>query len=152
MRLREPGWCGEKGQGRWPAKRLLQWAAKELATSRRDLDLQFGDIQDWAQREAIKRRASDPLLRWLGEDNPPQHRAKHKVWRKQLADKTRQLLLGADRPRQRTELEMLEGTDIVREVETAGARHEVAKAGPEPEFGPDDEEGESWEDGWVDWD
>ena len=74
------------------------------------------------------------------------------MWRKKLADKTRQLLLGADRPRQRTELEMLEGTDIVREVETAGARHEVANAGPEPEFGPDDEEGEGWGDGWVDWD
>jgi hypothetical protein len=34
-RLREPGWCGEKGQGRRSAKWLLQWAAKELATSRR---------------------------------------------------------------------------------------------------------------------
>ena len=41
MRPRVPGWCGEKGQGRWSAKRLLQWAAKELATSRRGLDLQF---------------------------------------------------------------------------------------------------------------
>ena len=45
-RLREPGWCGEKGQWRRSAKWLLQWAAKELAESRRDLDLQFEDIQD----------------------------------------------------------------------------------------------------------
>ena len=43
-RLREPDWCGEKDQGRWTAKRLLQWAAKELAASRSDLDLQFEDI------------------------------------------------------------------------------------------------------------
>ena len=76
------------------------------------------------------------------------------MWKKQLADKTRQLLLGADRAslRQRTELEMLDGTDIVREVEAAGARHEAAGAGPESEFGPAAEEGESGEDGWVDWD
>ena len=70
MRLRVPGWCGEKGQGRWTAKRLLQWAAKELATSRRDLDLQFEDIQDRAQREAMERRMGDSLLRWLGKDKP----------------------------------------------------------------------------------
>ena len=99
MRLREPGWCGEKGQGRWAAKRLLQWAAKELATSRRNLDLQFGDIQDWAQREAMEREMEDSLLRWLGRDKPPQHRVRYKVWRKQLTGKTRQLLLGADRVR-----------------------------------------------------
>ena len=79
MRLRVPGWCGEKGQGRWPAKRLLQWAAKELATSRRDLDLQFGDIQDVdsAQREAMERRMGGSLLRWLGLDKPPRHRVRH---------------------------------------------------------------------------
>ena len=45
-RLREPGWCGEKGQGRWQATKLLEWVAKELTTSRGDLELQFGDIQD----------------------------------------------------------------------------------------------------------
>jgi hypothetical protein len=35
-RLREPGsgWCGEKGQGGWQAKKLLGWAAKELTMSR----------------------------------------------------------------------------------------------------------------------
>ena len=70
--------------------------------SRRDLDLQFEDIQDWAQREAMERRMGDSLLRWLGRNKPPQHRVRHKVWRKQLADRTRQLLLGADRARQRT--------------------------------------------------
>ena len=62
------------------------------------------------------------------------------MWKKHLADRTRQLLLGADRARQRTKLEMLDGTDIVREVEVAGARHETAGAGPESEFGPADEE------------
>ena len=74
------------------------------------------------------------------------------MWRKQLTDKTRQLLLGADRARQRTELEMLDGTDIGREVEAVGARHVAAGSGPESEFRPDDEEGESLGDGWVDWD
>ena len=80
----------------------------------------------------------DSLLRWLGRDTPPQHRVRYKVWRKQLTGKTRQLLLGADRARQGTELEMLDGTDIVREVEAAGARHEATGAGPEAEFGPGD--------------
>ena len=149
MRLREPGWCGEKGQERWTAKRLLQWAATELATSRRDLDLQFGDIQDWAQREAMEREMGDSLLRWLGRDKPPQHRVRYKVWRKQLTGKTRQLLLGADRARQGTELEMLDGTDIVREAETTGARHESAGSDPEAKFGAGDEGGENCEDGWV---
>ena len=76
------------------------------------------------------------------------------MWKKQLADKTKQLLLGADRARQRIELEMLDayGTDIVRRVEAAEAGHEAAGAGPESEFDPDAEEGESGEDGWVDWD
>ena len=31
-RLREPGWCGEQGQERCQAKKLLEWAAKELTT------------------------------------------------------------------------------------------------------------------------
>ena len=43
-RLRDPGWCGEKGQGRWQAKELLEWAAKELTMSRRDIELEFGDV------------------------------------------------------------------------------------------------------------
>ena len=34
-RLREPGWSGEKGHGRWQAKKLLEWAAKELTMSRK---------------------------------------------------------------------------------------------------------------------
>jgi hypothetical protein len=87
-------------------------------------------------------------------NKPPQHRVRYKVWKKQQTDRTRQLLLGADRARQRTELEiMLDGTDIVREVVAVGARHEAAGAGPEAELGPVAEEGESGEDvGWVDWD
>ena len=88
-RLKEPGWCDGKGQGRWQAKKLLGWAAKELATSRRHLKLQYGDIQDWTQREEMERRMGDSLLRWLGLDRPPQQRVRHKVWRKQLTDSTR---------------------------------------------------------------
>ena len=100
----------------------------------------------------MERGVGGSLLRWLGLGGPPQHRAKHKVWEEQQADRTRQLLLGADKARQRTELEMLDGTDIVREVEAAGARHEVAGAGHDSEFGPADAEGGSCEDGWEDWD
>ena len=73
------------------------------------------------------------------------------MWKKQLDDKTRQLLLGVDRARQGTKLEMLDDIDIVRVVETAGARHEAAGAGPEPEPGLGDEERESCDDGCVDW-
>ena len=54
----------------------------------------------------MERRMVDSLLQWLGLGKPPQHRVRHKVWRKQLVDSTRQLKLGADRARQRTELEM----------------------------------------------
>ena len=64
----------KKGQGRWHAKRLLQWAARELAASRMNLDLQFENIQDWTKREAMERRMGDSLPRWLGSDKPPQHR------------------------------------------------------------------------------
>ena len=98
-RLREPGWCGEEGQGRLQAKALLEWAVKELTLSRRDLDLQFGDVQDWARREAMERRMGDSLLRWLGLDRPPEQRVRHTVWRRQLTESTRQLKLGADRAR-----------------------------------------------------
>ena len=76
----------------------------------------------------------DSLLRWLGRDKPSQHRVRHTAWKKQLADRTRQLLLDADRARQRTELEMLDGADVYR-----------AAAGEEPEEG-DEGEGEMWED------
>ena len=76
-RLRDPGWCGEKGQGRWQAKKLLEWAAKELimTMSRRDIELEFGDIQDWRQRKEVERKMWDSLLKWLGLDKPPQQRS-----------------------------------------------------------------------------
>ena len=59
------------------------------------------------------------------------------MWRKQLVDRTRQLKLGADRARQRTDMLMLDGTDnvIVEVVEAAGARHESAGADHEAESG-----------------
>ena len=58
----------------------------------------------------------DSLLKWLGLDKPPQQRVRHKVWGKQLVDNTRQLKLGAGRARQRTDMEMLDGTEVVRVV------------------------------------
>ena len=51
----------------------------------------------------------------------------HKVWRKQLDDRTRQLKLGADRARQQSDMLLLDGTDIVGPVE-AVAGHEPAQA------------------------
>ena len=78
---------------------MLEWAAKELTMSRRDIELEFGDIQDWTQREEMERRMGASLLKWLGLDEPPQQRVRHKVWRKQLVDNARQLKLGADRAR-----------------------------------------------------
>ena len=62
----------------------------------------------------MERGMGDSLLRWLGQDKPPQHRVRHTAWREQLADRTRQLLLGADRAMQRIELEVLDGADIGR--------------------------------------
>ena len=83
---------------------------------------------------------SDSLLRWLGLDKPPNQRVRHKVWRKQLTDSTRQLRLGADRARQRTELEMLDGTEVYSAVDGAGAESMAGGAGPEFELGPTAEE------------
>ena len=42
-RLREPGWRGEESQGKWKAHRLLGWAARELAASRREVEMRLGD-------------------------------------------------------------------------------------------------------------
>ena len=43
-RLRDPGWVGDRGQGRWPVQRLLEWAVKELTASRRGA---CGDGAGW---------------------------------------------------------------------------------------------------------
>ena len=88
-RLRGPGWVGDKGQGRWLAQRLLEWAVKELTLSRKGVELELGGLEDWLQREQMERRMGDSLLKWLGHDNPPTVRVSHKVWRKQLVDRTR---------------------------------------------------------------
>ena len=45
-RLRDPGWVGDNGQGRWPAQRLLEWAVKELAASRRGVGVKLGGLED----------------------------------------------------------------------------------------------------------
>ena len=79
-------------------------------------------------------------------------RVSHEVWRKQLFVRTRQLKLGADRARQRSDMLMLDGTDIVRVVEAAGATHESAQADSEAEAGPAAEEGMSDANEWEGWD
>ena len=70
------------------------------------------------------------------------------MWRKQLVDRTRQLELGADRARQRSDMLMLDVANIVGVVGAAGARHESAGAGPGAGSGPAAEEGASNDDGW----
>ena len=71
-RLRGAGLEGEEGQSRWPAHRLLEWAAKELALSRRGVELEMNSLDDRLQRGQIERRMGDSLLKWLGFDQPPQ--------------------------------------------------------------------------------
>ena len=72
------------------------------------------------------------LLRRLGFDKPraPQQRVRHKVWRKQLAGSTRKLEFGAVKARQRSEsdMEMLDGTEVVRVIDAAVAGHEAEAA------------------------
>ena len=121
--------------------------------SRRGVEMELGGLEDWLEREQMERKMGDSLLKWLGHDKPPSVRVSHKVWRKQLVDRTRQLKLGADRARQQSDMLLLDGTDIVGAVE-AVAGHEPAQAEAEP--GPAAEEGasdaEEWEDREVgDW-
>ena len=77
-----------------------------------------------ADGEEDGRKMGDSLLKWLGHDKPPSVRVSHKVWRKQLVDRTRQLKLGADRARQRSGMLMLDGTDILRVVEAKWRQYE----------------------------
>ena len=60
----------------------LEWAAKWLTMGRRGMfiELEFGDIQGWRQREEMERRMRDSLLQWLGLGKPPhvQHKVRHK--------------------------------------------------------------------------
>ena len=91
-------------------------------------------------------------MKWLGHDKPPSVRVSHKVWRKQLVDMTRHLKPGADRARQRLDMLMFDGTDIVRVVEAAGARHESAQADSEGEPCPTAEGERSDADEWEGWD
>ena len=68
-------------------------------------------------------------LRWLGLGKPPQQRARHKAWGELLIDSTRQQKLGAGRARQRSGMEMLDGTELVRGMDVAGAGAEVEVVG-----------------------
>ena len=74
----------------------------------------------------MERKMGDSLLKWLGFDKPPQQRVR--LWRKQLINNTRQLKLGADRAREKTVMEMLDGIEVVRVVEMTGAGVEVETA------------------------
>ena len=147
-RLRDPGWRGDRGQSRWPVQRLLEWAVKELTLSRRGVEMELGGLEDWLEREQMERKMGDSLLKWLGHDKPPSVRVSHKVWRKQLVDRTRQLKLGADRARQQSDMLLLDGTDIVGAAE-AVTGHEPVRAEAEP--GPAAEEGLSDAEEWGDW-
>ena len=74
-------------------------------------------------------------------------------WRKQLVDRTRHLKLGADRARQGTEMLILDGADVVRLVEAAGAGPEAAGVGSDADDGTraaviEELEGE---DEWAGW-
>ena len=120
-RLRDPGWVGDKGQGRWPIQRLPEWDAKERTASRRGMQIELGGLEDWRERKQMEKKMGGSLLEWLGHDKPPSMRVSHKVWRKQLVDRTRQLKLGVDRARQRSDILMLDGTGMVGAVETEAA-------------------------------
>ena len=80
------------------------------------------------------------MLRRLGLAKPPQHGARHNVSKGQLGSSTRQLRLGADRARQRIELEMLDGTKVFSMGDEAGAEPVAGEAGPGPEPGTEAEE------------
>ena len=44
-RLRNPGWVGDRGQGRWPVQRLLKWTARELTASRRGVGMELVGLE-----------------------------------------------------------------------------------------------------------
>ena len=61
--------------------------------SRRDIQLELGDIQAWRQREEAERRTGGSRLKWLWLNNHPRPKVNHKVRREQLVDNMRQLKL-----------------------------------------------------------
>ena len=96
---------------------------------RREVELEQGSLEDWLQRDQMEKKVGGPLLKLLSFGKPPQQRVRHKVWRQQLVDNTRQLELGADRARQENDMEVLDGTEMVKVVETTGAGAEIEAAG-----------------------
>ena len=62
---------------------------KELTLSRRGVEMELCGLEDWLQREKMEKKMGDSLLKWLGHDKPPSVRVSHKMWRKQLVDRTR---------------------------------------------------------------
>ena len=69
---------------------------------------------------------SASLLGWVGLDQPPEKRVRYRVWKRALVDTTRQLKLGADRARDGETLELLDGMEVVRRVQTADMECEEA--------------------------
>ena len=59
-------------------------------------------------------------------DKPPEKRVRYRVWKRALVDTTRQLKLGADRARDGETLELLDGMEVVRRVQTADMECEAA--------------------------
>ena len=149
-RLRQPGWAKEREQGRWTAKFLIDWAVKEVIGSRRKVEVQLDDVLDWERREKEERKMGDSLLRWLGFDKPPKQRVRHRTWRRQLLDTTRQLKLGADRARDKEVLELLDGVEVVRRLQPEEL--EAEGAGGEGDMGAclSEECVEGWDEaGWI---
>ena len=62
-RLRGPGWVGDRGQGRWPIQRLLEWAVKELTARRRGVEMELGGLEDWLEREQMEMKMGYSLLK-----------------------------------------------------------------------------------------
>ena len=48
-----------------------------MSQSRREIEMEHGDMQDWLQREKMERKMGDSLLKWLGFGKPPQQRVRH---------------------------------------------------------------------------
>ena len=99
--------------------------------------MELGDDQDWEEREKQERLMGDSLLKWLGFDKPPKQRVRHRVWKKQLEDCTRQLKLGADRARGGKELELIDGVEVVRGLLSGDSMEEEEETS--------DQEEEEWE-------
>ena len=44
----------------WTVQRLLEWVVKELTASRRDVETELGELEDWLEREQMERKMGVP--------------------------------------------------------------------------------------------